>query len=165
LEELKFNIPLFLSKIDKARPGGCWDWSGVIMGTGYGAFSTQYRKSDMLTHRLSWMLHCGPIPDKLLVLHKCDRRCCVNPDHLFLGTHKDNADDAMKKGRLRGLIKPGQRIHRAPNKYAVYKGRHGCIEVACAKCQKVFWKREDKAKTHPDHRCSRSCNGPKLTAA
>lgn len=50
-------------------------------------------------HRVRWMLERGPIPEGLFVLHRCDVRCCVNLDHLFLGTHQDNMDDMKRKGR------------------------------------------------------------------
>lgn len=53
-----------------------------------------------LAHRVSWELHNGSIPDNMFVLHKCDIGQCVNPDHLFLGTHKDNCQDGLKKGRM-----------------------------------------------------------------
>jgi hypothetical protein len=55
----------------------------------------------VLAHRVSWAIHNGPIPDGLLVLHRCDNPACVRPDHLFLGTDKDNAADREKKGRGR----------------------------------------------------------------
>lgn len=50
-------------------------------------------------HRASYKFYRGPIPDGLWVLHRCDVRCCINPDHLWLGTHQDNVDDMMAKGR------------------------------------------------------------------
>lgn len=77
---------------------GCWEWQGYLY-FGYGKF-----KIDGVghgAHRASWMLHNGKIPAGLYVLHKCDNRCCVNPEHLFLGTAKDNAIDRETKQRGR----------------------------------------------------------------
>lgn len=58
-------------------------------------------------HRASWILHYGEVPDDFHVLHKCDVRNCVNPDHLFLGTNQDNIEDKVRKGRQgrRGPVK------------------------------------------------------------
>lgn len=77
---------------------GCWLWIGALYGSGYGVFNTSDDRT-MHAHRYSWMLHRGEIPDGLIVCHKCDVRCCVNPEHLFVGTHSDNANDMHAKGR------------------------------------------------------------------
>ncbi len=74
----------------------CWLWIGAKAR--YGFFSIRV-KLTMAAHRFSWELHNGKIPKGLGVLHKCDVPLCVNPDHLFLGTQKDNSDDMWAKGR------------------------------------------------------------------
>ncbi len=79
----------------------CWLWTGYKQ-KGYGRMSKDYPYTGalgVLTHRVSWELANGPIPEGLCVLHKCDNPSCVNPDHLFLGTRIDNSNDKVSKGR------------------------------------------------------------------
>ena len=78
----------------------CWLWSGSVTSAGYGDIQINYKRYS--THRYFYMKAFGDIPEGLHVLHKCDVRNCVNPDHLFLGTNLDNIKDAMKKGRKGG---------------------------------------------------------------
>jgi hypothetical protein len=86
----------FLSKIKKTK--GCWLWTGFRTPTGYGQLGINKRPT--LAHRISWTIFKGEIPNGMYVCHRCDVRFCVNPHHLFLGTAKDNTQDAFRKGRL-----------------------------------------------------------------
>lgn len=75
----------------------CWNWIAGKSDKGYGSFC--YNNKNYPAHRASWTIHYGRIPDGLLVCHKCDNPQCVNPNHLFLGTHRDNARDMVRKDR------------------------------------------------------------------
>jgi hypothetical protein len=84
----------FWSKVDKS--GDCWVWRGA-MRAGYGCIKIDHHVVS--AHRVAYEIAHGEIPNGWLVLHKCDNRPCVNPGHLFLGTHHDNMQDEMEKGR------------------------------------------------------------------
>jgi hypothetical protein len=79
---------------------GCWLWiaSALSGQAGYGGFARDHRRSQ-LAHHVAWELAYGPIPTGMFVLHRCDVRLCVRPDHLFLGTQQDNVRDRDRKGR------------------------------------------------------------------
>lgn len=83
------------------HPSGCWLWTGtVIAANGYGQIWSGGGDGKMISaHRAAWELSVGPIPVGLCVCHHCDTRLCVRPDHLFLGTYSDNAQDMIRKQR------------------------------------------------------------------
>lgn len=83
--------------IEPEPNSGCWLWTGTIVN-GYGTL-TLNRKTGQKAHRTSYEAYKGEIPEGMHVLHKCDVRCCINPDHLFLGTNADNVADKVAKGR------------------------------------------------------------------
>jgi hypothetical protein len=95
-------VTRFWTKVDKEGPihpkvGQCWLWTAGRFGSGYAAFYVDGKTRR--ASRYSWELHYGLIPEGLYVLHRCDNRSCVNPDHLFLGDADDNAKDMLSKGR------------------------------------------------------------------
>ena len=82
----------------KINPNGCWDWQKYCCYNGYGTMTYRKRVGQRVS-RVVYMLWKGPIPQGLFVCHSCDRPSCVNPDHLWLGTAKDNVQDMIKKNR------------------------------------------------------------------
>ena len=89
------NINRFWTR--KIIVGECWLWTGPMNGDGYGKVCYNYKR--LSAHRLSYILTHGQIQDSLSVCHTCDTPLCFNPDHLFLGTQKDNMRDCASKGR------------------------------------------------------------------
>ena len=79
---------------------GCWIWQGTVSTNGYGAITLDGENRP--THVLSYEQANGNIPDGLFVLHKCNRKLCINPEHLYVGTHNDNMKDLSDSGVLRG---------------------------------------------------------------
>jgi hypothetical protein len=88
---------------------GCVEWTGYV-GTGHRGYGHIRIAGRMfLAHRISWELTNGPIPNGLCVCHKCDNRRCINPEHLFLGTYRDNTIDAARKGRHKNPVMRGEK--------------------------------------------------------
>lgn len=79
---------------------GCFLWMGSVIKQGYGRIRRENCGPGLTAHRASWEIHYGAIPEGMCVLHKCDTPSCVRPEHLFLGTNKDNTQDCIAKGRF-----------------------------------------------------------------
>lgn len=93
----------FFSKVIK-KPSGCWEWTTPSANKGYGTFTPFGRGSSIKAHRFAYELLVGEVGD-MFVLHKCDNKACVNPEHLYLGRHGENAKDASERGQIRAGMK------------------------------------------------------------
>ena len=122
----------------------CWVWQGCVIRR-YGGIKIAGKMKR--AHRISWELTNGPIPDGLFVCHHCDVPLCINPDHLFLGTHTDNMRDMIKKGRKSKIVwntnkthcKQGHTFNEQNTRYYVWKDKeHRC----CRTCDRLRPRRE-----------------------
>lgn len=110
----------------------CWEWMLSTIN-GYGALRRNKSRTVVKAHRLSWEIHNGPVPAGMYVCHRCDNKLCVRPDHLFLGTHRDNMLDMRAKGRAGDQTRPETRPRGE---------RHGCSKLTASD---VIAIRRDKA--------------------
>lgn len=85
----------FWKKVIRGGPTECWIWTGSKLPTGYGQF--WHGAGPHKAHRIAYMLCNGPFPKQLQVMHSCDNKSCVNPDHLSLGTHHTNMAQVMRR--------------------------------------------------------------------
>ena len=122
----------FWSHVAKTNnPDDCWEWMAYKSkgrDGGYGKLAIN--KKPYSAHRYAWIITFGEIPDGLWVLHKCDNRACCNPNHLFLGTHQDNMNDKVNKGRassLAGEINPSHKLTIEQVKYIKERYAQGGI--------------------------------------
>ena len=110
-------------------PSGCWEWTGHRNYYNYGIIcSTGGKPVHKKAHRASWEIFRGSIPDGLFVCHHCDNPPCCNPDHLFLGTCKDNVQDLVRKKRHCF----GNAMKKRMLKHAVRGDTHCCAKLTAS---------------------------------
>lgn len=132
------QVARFFSKVTIPRYLGCWEWGAQLNVSGYGV--VKIGGNPQMAHRVSYKFFHGDIPDGMSVCHKCDNPVCINPKHLFLGTHQDNMDDMYKKGR------------------------HGGAKISLAHKSKMFCKNgheytDENTRIRPNgHRVCRACS-------
>jgi hypothetical protein len=97
---IEYEKKLFEERIKKTP--SCWIWIGLLSPQGYGRI--KIRQKQKVASRLSWEIHYGEIPKGMIICHKCDNPACVNPEHLFIGRHKDNTHDMIRKKRKHSNI-------------------------------------------------------------
>lgn len=116
------NITPNLERYIPVPESGCWLWEGPVSCYGYGLARLGKRATHTVAHRFFYAAHKGPIPPGMCVCHKCDTKLCVNPDHLFLGTHADNMRDRAIKGGYLGPRNPrwkhGRYAGKSPDQYS-----------------------------------------------
>ena len=126
---MKLAIDRTLEKVVRIPFSGCWIFMGAVNEKGYGIVGTGGRgKPNDRAHRITYKHFLGEIPSGMLVCHKCDTPSCCNPEHLFLGTDKDNSRDKIAKGRDRNQKKtqcPQGHPYDEINTYS-YRGRRHC---------------------------------------
>lgn len=98
MKTVERTAELFWSRVTKTD--GCWTHSGSLGSHGYPQ-ATGFGRYSEPAHRVSWLIHHGSIPAGLFVCHRCNNRLCVRPDHLYVGTHKQNMDDMARVGHPR----------------------------------------------------------------
>jgi hypothetical protein len=118
-----------LSKVSVNKETGCWEWTAAREVRGYGMLARGWKQRPYKAHRLSYELFVGAIPEGLVIRHKCDNPCCINPKHLEPGTQKDNSKDASTRGRLnqKSLLNlhPGCKGHLGAGPKSVQEIKHG----------------------------------------
>jgi hypothetical protein len=119
MEISKKQCERFFTKVDKDVSGGCWEWRGNMQTNGYGLMNVD--KKHWRAHRLSYVIKHGAIPDGMFLMHQCDNKICVNPEHLKPGTHAENMAEMKERGRASRATK--RRLTQEQIKYILESGK------------------------------------------
>lgn len=148
MELTEKQLKRFWAKVHKPVEEECWEWTGARNKKGYGQFSVN--KIAKSTHRISYVIHKGEIPEGLMICHACNNPSCVNPNHLYAGTGKDNAQQAVADG----LLAPQQKTHcvnghefNETNTYIRSRAGRGLTRV-CRTCRREHQKKRRHNKTN-----------------
>ena len=102
LEDLENHKEAFWEHVQKGeKPDACWLWKRGINTSGYGLVAFNHPKKTMLAHRVCYLLFCGKIPEKMVVMHGCHVPLCVRPDHLSVGTQRENVIQRYERARAK----------------------------------------------------------------
>jgi hypothetical protein len=143
MELTEEQLKRFWAKVDKETENECWEWTAATSSKGYGQFAIGGVSKS--THRISYIMHKGKIPDGLMICHTCNNPPCVNPNHLYAGSNKENMQQASNEKRLA----PQQKTHCkaghefTPENTALYKQkkRGNALTRVCKTCKKINDKR------------------------
>jgi predicted DNA-binding protein (UPF0251 family) len=139
---MKPAIERTLEKVVRIPFSGCWIYMGATNEAGYGIVGTGARgEPNDRAHRITYRHFCGPIPSGIFVCHECDTPSCCNPDHLFLGTPKENTRDMIRKKRnslpprnphVVGSVHPLAKLHESQVEVIRDKYRQGVTQQQLA---------------------------------
>lgn len=144
----------FLAKI-RIDESGCWIWTAGRNKLGYGRFGLPGQYKTVQAHRFAYEQFYGPIPEGMFVCHHCDNPPCVNPEHLFVGTHVDNMKDMWSKGRGFNKNKLKTHCHRGhafdeDNTYA-YQGYGRRCKACHREINREFMRKQKRSRKTSDY--------------